>query len=414
MRLFKTLLGSSVFLMSRTYNFLGRKCNCLNVTDFYIAIRSSELNFSIMKAIAITPGKGNVELIDVEEPVLGSPGEIKLEVLEVGICGTDREEVEGGRADPPAGENRLIIGHEMLGRVVDAGNGSGKFKNGDYAMFMVRRPCGHCGPCNRGRSDLCMTGDYLERGIKGLHGFQSEYVVDREEYLIHVPQNIAGLGVLTEPMSVVVKAIDEAVSLQASRLPKADETTWLKGRRALVAGLGPIGLLAAFVLKLRGAEVSGLDIVEESSPRAAILKEIGGEYINGKSIRTDKIDDRYGSMDFIFEATGIAELGFNLMDALGLNGMYVLTGIPSGERPVSIQGSVLMRNLVLMNQVILGSVNAAKKHYEEAASELSKLKARFGASIEKLITERVKYTDYKKAFEINSPDEIKTVIEWGR
>lgn len=367
-----------------------------------------------MKAIAITPGKGNVELINVAEPVIGAPGEIKLEVMEVGICGTDREEVEGGRADPPTNEDRLIIGHEMISRVVDTGTGSGKFKKGDYALFMVRRPCGHCGPCNLGRSDLCMTGDYLERGIKGLHGYQSEYVVDREEYLIRVPENISGLGVLTEPMSVVVKAIDEAVLLQASRLPKADEETWLKGKRTLVAGLGPIGLLAAFVLKLRGAEVSGLDIVDESSPRAAILKEIGGEYINGKSIKTDKIDDRYGSMDFIFEATGIAELGFNLMDALGLNGMYVLTGIPSGERPVSIQGSVLMRNLVLKNQVMLGSVNAAKKHYEEAVSELVKLKAKFGASIEKLITERVKYTDFTRAFEINSPDEIKTVIEWRK
>lgn len=367
-----------------------------------------------MKAIAIVPGKGDVSLITVEEPVISSPDEVKLEVLEVGICGTDREEVEGGRADPPAGENRLIIGHEMLGRVVDTGNKPRKVKVGDYALFMVRRPCNHCGPCHQERSDMCSTGDYTERGIKGRHGFQAQYVVDNEEFLIPVNESVADIGVLTEPMSVVVKAIDESVALQMARMPGNDIANWLRGKRALVAGLGPIGLLASFLLKLRGAEVFGLDVVDESSPRASILKKMGGEYINGKSVKTTSIDEKFGNMDFIFEATGIANLEFELMDALGMNGLYVLTGIPSGERPVRIAGNLLMRQMVLQNQMMLGSVNASKKHYTDAVTELMNIKAKFGDSIKELITERVNYVDFKKAFSSNSTDEIKTVIEWKK
>jgi threonine dehydrogenase-like Zn-dependent dehydrogenase len=367
-----------------------------------------------MKAIAITPGKGNVELITVQEPVISAPDEVKMEVLEVGICGTDREEVEGGRADAPAGENRLIIGHEMLGRVVDAGSNRKKVKPGDYALFMVRRPCNHCGPCKAGRSDMCSSGDYTERGIRGRHGFQAQFVVDSEEYLIPVPSFLSDIAVLTEPMSVVVKAIDEAVALQSVRMPGVEIVNWLKGKRALVAGLGPVGLLAAFVLKLRGAELFGLDIVDESSPRASILREIGGEYINGKNVKTEHLDDNYGRMDFVIEATGIAELEFNLMDALGINGLYVITGIPSGESKVSIPGSILMRKMVLMNQVMLGSVNASRKHYLDSVGELMKIKARYESQIKKVITERVNYTDFKRAFSINSPDEIKTVIEWKK
>lgn len=365
-----------------------------------------------MKAIAITPGKGDVRLIDIEEPVIKTPDDVKLQVIEVGICGTDREEVEGGRADAPAGEKELIIGHEMLGRVVETGSAVKKVKNGDYALFMVRRPCNHCDPCHNERSDMCYTGDYTERGIKGKHGFQAEYVVDKESFLIPVPDEISDIGVLTEPMSVVIKAIEESLLLQASRIPALDSSTWLRGKKALIAGIGPIGLLAAFSLKLRGANIFGLDIVDESSPRPSILKEIEGEYINGNKVNAVDIDDKYGKMDFIFEATGIAKLEFQLMDALGQNGIYVLTGIPSGERPVSILGSMLMRNMVLMNHVMMGSVNAGLKHYFDGVEDLVKSKKRWSQTIKKIITEKVNFTDFRNALTNHTPDEIKTVIKW--
>jgi threonine dehydrogenase-like Zn-dependent dehydrogenase len=366
-----------------------------------------------MKAIAIIPGKGAVHLADFEEPQVKEPNEVKLKVIEVGICGTDREEVAGGRADAPAGEKELIIGHEMLGKVVETGSSVRTVKKGDYAVFMVRRPCNKCPMCHKGRSDMCLTGDYTERGIKGRHGFQSEFVVDSEEFIIPVPSAISDIGVLTEPMSVVEKAIDESFILQSSRLPGISSDNWLKGRKALVAGIGPIGLLACFILKLRGAEIYGLDIVDESSPRPGILKEIGGKYINGKMLNTDKIDDTFGGMDFILEATGIAKLEFQLLDALGLNGIYVLTGIPSGERPITLLGSDLMRQMVLQNQIMFGSVNAAMKHYRDAVADLEKIKSKWEKSISRIITEKVFVNKFTDVLLEHSPEEIKTVISWS-
>jgi threonine dehydrogenase-like Zn-dependent dehydrogenase len=367
-----------------------------------------------MKAIAITPGKGNAHIMDIVEPVIKSEHDVKIEVLEVGICGTDREEASGGRADPPEGQNELVIGHEMVGRVVETGKAVTRVKKDDYALFMVRRPCGHCLFCTNGRSDMCLSGDYKERGIKGLQGFQSEYAVDLEDYVIPVPAEISDIAVLTEPMSVVVKAIEESLHLQSARFSGIYSHDWLNGKKVLIAGLGSVGLLAAFVVKLRGAEIYGLDIVDESSIRPSILKEIGGTYINGKGMGTEVIDTKYGEMDFIVEATGIAKLELDLIDALGINGIYVLIGIPFGDRPVTVSGAELMKQMVLKNQILLGSVNAGHNHYLQAVDELVKIKKSFGRTISRMITERVPYERFNEVLALHSPDEIKTIVEWKK
>ncbi|WP_017732872.1 glucose 1-dehydrogenase [Nafulsella turpanensis] len=366
-----------------------------------------------MKAIAIEPGTTNTRLIDSAEPSLSSPYEVKVRMLEVGICGTDREEALGGRADPPEHSRHLIIGHEMFGQVLEVGSEVSKVKEGDFAVFTVRRGCNECVPCQNGRSDMCRTGRYKERGIKELHGFETEYVVDHEDYIVKVPVSIRSVGVLTEPMSVAAKAIDEALTLQAARLPEAKYEDWLKGKKALVAGVGAIGLLAAFALRLRGAEVVGLDIVDEDSRRPQILQQIGGSYIDGRQIKTTDIDEQYGEFDFIFEATGVASLSFELIDVLGRNGIYVMTGIPGGDRPVCFQGADTMKQMVLKNQIILGSVNASTRHFAMAISDLEKSKNKYGNLIDSLITTRVSYNDFMDALSLRSEEDIKTVIEWG-
>lgn len=365
-----------------------------------------------MKALAITPGKGDLRLIEIEEPAVTDKKDVKVEILQTGICGTDRAEVNGGRADAPDEENKLVIGHEMFGRVVETGRDVKSVKPGDYAVFTVRRPCSICLPCNLQRSDMCSTGLYSERGIKGLHGYQCQFVVDKEEYIIKVPEEIKSIGVLTEPMSVAEKAIDEAIALQLKRLPGFDAEDWFKSSRVLVAGIGSVGLLAAFILGLKGAEVYGLDIVDENSPRPSILKEMGGKYINGKDVSAENIDDICGEMDMIFEAAGVAKLEFQLIDALGINGIYMLTGIPEDSHPVSISGDELIRQVVLKNQILLGSVNASRRHYEMAVNDLKEAGRKWKGLIEKMITEKVPLEEYKRAFENSSPDEIKTVVEW--
>jgi len=248
-----------------------------------------------MKAIAIIPSTRTVRLVDRPEPSINAPDQVKVRILRVGICGTDREEAGGGRALAPSGQSDLVIGHEMFGQVVAAGQAVTRVQPGDYAVFTVRRGCGKCLPCAINRSDMCRTGDYRERGIWGLDGYQAEYVIDQEQYLVHVPQDLEPIGVLAEPLSVAEKAIDEAVHLQFARLADAASTPdWLQDRRCLVAGLGPIGLLAALALRLRGADAYGLDVVDANTVRPQWLAKIGGQYIDARQVPPDKIDDALG------------------------------------------------------------------------------------------------------------------------
>lgn len=366
-----------------------------------------------MKAITIIPGTTTVELKDREEPTIVTPDEIKIQMRRVGICGTDREVVAGGRSLAPDGRNELIIGHEMFGQVVEVGKGVTRVKPGDFAVFTDRRGCGECIPCGMNRSDMCNTGKFHERGIWGLDGFQTEYVVDKEQYVVCVPAELEPVGVLTEPLSVAEKAIDEAIRVQIARLPDAQTTPdWLFERRCLVAGLGPIGLLAAVALSLRGAEVYGLDIVEPNSARPEWLEHIGGKYIDGRQVPVDRIDKSIGSMDLIFDATGVPKLEFNLLDALAYNGVYVVTGIPGGDRPLEIPGAELMRQLVLKNQLLLGSVNNPRAYFQMAVDDLSMAQLRWGDHIKKLITNRYPYTEFVKPLTQHEADEIKVVLEW--
>jgi threonine dehydrogenase-like Zn-dependent dehydrogenase len=367
-----------------------------------------------MKAIAVIPGSTTMRLVDRPEPQVAAPDDVKVKMLRVGICGTDREEAAGGRALGPDGQQDLVIGHEMFGQVVAVGAAVARVKPGDYAVFTVRRGCGRCLPCLMNRPDMCNTGGYRERGIWGLDGYQAEYAADKERYVVKVPPELEPVGVLAEPLSVAEKAIDEAVRIQTARLPDAGATPdWLNDRRCLVAGLGPIGLLAAMALRRRGADVYGLDVVDAATARPQWLAAIGGHYVDGRQVVADKLDSVIGPVEVIIEATGVAALEFNLLDALGRNGVYVLTGIPGGSRPIDIPGADLIRRLVLDNQAMVGSVNASRDHFQMAVDDLAYARLHWGDLTTRLISHRHAYTDFAAALTSHPADEIKSVVEWG-
>lgn len=358
-----------------------------------------------MKALVLEPHTTNLQIQERPEPHIQQADEIKVQVLQVGICGTDREEASGGRADPPLGKKELIIGHEMIGRVIEIGKSVRSVKAGDLVVISVRRGCGACSPCQMNRSDLCLTGNYTERGIKGKNGFQCEFVVDQEAFAIKVDPSIAHIGVLAEPMSVVQKAIEEAGLIQTKRLPYlTNPPLWLQNRPVLVAGLGPIGLLTAIVLRLRGAKVFGLDIVDPQSPRAQILNAIGGTYLTQPD----------HSFDLILDAAGIAKLDFDLTASLAINGIFVLTGVPGDQRLIDIDGARLMRQMVLKNQVMVGSVNESLHHFESGLQDLQLAEKTWPGVAERLITQRVSYSEFQKVMNHHTPDEIKVVIEWAK
>jgi len=367
-----------------------------------------------MKALALTPGTTDLKLIDRDVPQISTPTQIIMKIIEVGICGTDREEAAGGRADAPTGKTELIIGHEMFGQVTQIGANVKSAKVGDYGVFMVRRPCGKCSACAARRSDMCLTGEYTERGIKMADGFQQEFVIDDEAYFVKVPQNIKHLGVLTEPTSVGAKAIDEAVRIQAARVPGSEIKNYLQNKKALVVGLGPIGLLGVLILRLKGATVYGMDIQDETTIRPTVLKSMGGTYIDGRTVKSTDIDDKFGEFDFIFEATGVAQLEFDLIDALGINGVYVLTGIPAGNRPITMDAGGLMQQIVLKNQVLVGSVNASYQHYEESVTYLANGFKNYPDVMDKIITDRHDYTAFADALANHTSNEIKSVLTWSK
>ncbi len=366
-----------------------------------------------MKAIAIVPGTAGAKIVERPEPNVTAPGDVKVRIVRVGICGTDREELSGGRAQAPEGQKELVIGHEMFGQVVAVGSAVTRVKVGDFAVFTVRRGCGACAPCRMGRADMCQTGNYRERGIKGLDGYQTEFAVDGEQYIVHLPPDLQNLGVLLEPLSIVEKAIDEILRVQGVRDPEAAiHPDWLYGRHCLVAGLGPVGLLAAMALRLRGAEVYGLDVVDASTARPSWLAGIGGHYVDGRQVPPDQVAAKVGLMDLIVDASGIPTLEFNLLDALAVNGAYVLTGIPGASRPIEIPGAELVRELVLDNQVMLGSVNAARGHFQIGADDLAAAHLRWGAHMDGLITQRYTPGEFVGSPDQHAPDSIKQIVEW--
>jgi threonine dehydrogenase-like Zn-dependent dehydrogenase len=366
-----------------------------------------------LRVITLNPKDRKISLAQRPEPGLTSDEDVKIKVLKVGICGTDREAVEYGNAEPPEGRDELVIGHEMIGRVVETGAKVGSLRPGDYAVLTVRRGCRECLPCSLHRSDMCKTGRFKERGIKGLDGFQAEYVTDREGFAIRVPPELGELGVLIEPLSVIEKAIEQVIRLQYARLPDTSlDPSWLCRKKCLVAGIGAIGLLSALVLALQGAELYGLDIVDAGSAKSKWLEEIGGSYIDGREIPAEKIHEAIGPMDVVIEASGVPSLGFALLDTLDYNGAYIILGVPGGDERLNVRAADLMRDMVLKNQLVIGSVNAAAGHFRMAIDDLLKATLLWKGHVSRLITHRRPCTEIKGMFDPGE-DELKTVIEWA-
>jgi threonine dehydrogenase-like Zn-dependent dehydrogenase len=302
----------------------------------------------------------------------------------------------------------------MLCRVVEAGPSVQRVRKGDLAVMTVRRGCGRCLSCAMQRPDMCSTGLYRERGIWGLDGFQTERVTDHEDYIVRVPGELGLTAVLAEPTSVIEKAIHEAVRVQMARLPGAPaHLDWLYGRRCLVAGLGPVGLLSSMVLRLHGAEVYGLDIVDEATSRPQWLEKIGGHYLDGRKIPADKIVSATGGfMELIVDCAGVPRLIFDLLTVLAPSGIYSLAGIPHSTHPLQIQAAELLSRMVLSNQVMLGSVNAARDHFQMAVDDLLHARLQWGDHIDKLITHQYGVEEFQTAFTTHPADEIKAIVQW--
>jgi len=344
-----------------------------------------------MKALTVQPGvAGSAALTDVPEPALDD-GAVLVQTLAIGVCGTDAEIVEGLYGEAPSGEDRLVIGHESLGKVLEA-PASSAVQPGDHVVGIVRRPDPEpCPACAVGEWDMCRNGRYTERGIKGRHGYCSERYRIEPAYAVKVDPSLGLLGVLLEPASVVAKAwthIDTIASRAAYR-PK----------RALVTGAGPIGLLAALLGVQRGLQVRVVDIVT-SGPKPALVEALGASYHAGEVAALAR------DADIVIECTGVGQVVFDVMANNAPGATVCLTGV-SSSRALQVDMGALNRSMVLDNDVVFGSVNANRTHYGAAAAALADADRDWLAG---LITRREPLDQWRRALN-KGADDIKVVLE---
>ena len=312
-----------------------------------------------MRALAVFPSRRELRIIDVPPPALKNDRDVLVRVREVGICGTDREIASFHYGFTPPGSDALVLGHEALGEVIDVGPAVQTLKPGDLVAITVRRPCldEACPACRAERQDFCVTGRYRERGIREADGFMTELIVDEERYLVRVPPMLAKVGVLIEPLTVAAKGSIELGTI-LRRFP------WEPmGVRALVLGAGPSGLLAAMMLEARHIQCWVYSREPNDSPRAELVRAFGGQYVSADDTPLSELAS-IGPFDLVFEAVGNAKVAFAALDALAPNGVCILCGIPGGQSPFEIDLNGIMRNIVLNNQMIFGTVNASRSTFE--------------------------------------------------
>lgn len=348
-----------------------------------------------MRAVAIFPGDKQIRVIDnLPVPSLTSSRDVKVRVLEVGVCGTDKDICAFNYGQPPAGCDYLIPGHEMLAEVIEVGSKVSRLSVGDLAYLMVRRPCKdvNCIGCQTNHQDFCSTGQYTERGIKEAHGYLTEVVVDDEAFFTPIPNHLREVGVLVDPITIVMKALQEVDIIQ-QRLPDFSRHNGAKKHRALVIGAGAVGLTGAMSIVKRGYETFVYS-AGTTAEKEQIVQEIGATYLPAEHFTVEQLINKLGEVDFVYEAAGASQLAFELMSILAKNGIFAFTGIPGRKALVEVDLTEICRNLVLKNQVVFGSVNASMQNCEAAVADLNEFMSLWPKTVPRLISGRFSLEDY--------------------
>ena len=348
-----------------------------------------------MKAVAVFPGKRNtVHLAEMPKPSVDEVPNgrgVLVKVLCVGVDGTDKEINAADYGNAPQGSDFLVIGHESFGQVEAVGSNVVEVKPGDYVVATVRRP-GSSIYDLIGTNDMTTDDIYFERGINLRHGYMSEYYVDDAEFIVKIPQGLKKVGVLLEPTTVVEKGIAQAYEIQR-RL-----RVW-RPRRAAVMGAGTIGLLATLVLRLRGLQVTTFGLNPKPYLNSDLIEAIGATYQSTKDMSILEGATKYGPFDIIFEATGFSPVVFESMQALGKNGVLVLSSVTGGDRKIEVPADRINLDFVLGNKVMVGTVNANREYFEMGVKDMAQAEAEYPGWLHRLLTHPVKGLDnYQELF----------------
>ncbi len=349
-----------------------------------------------MKAIAVFPKQpGSVHLADLPRPhvedIPGGRG-VLVRVLRVGVDGTDKEINAGEYGAPPPGFDFLVVGHESFGRVEAVGPNVTGLRPGDYVVATVRRP-GMSLYDTIGTYDMTTDDTYFERGINLRHGYLTEHYVEDPEYLVPVPAGLKEVGVLMEPLTVVEKGVHQAYEIQR-RLK-----VW-RPLQAYVLGAGTIGLLATLVLRLRGLEVTTFGRTPRPYLNSDLIEALGARYVTTQDVSILETARKDGGPDLIFEATGSSPLVFEGMEALGKNGVLVLSSVTGGDRMIQVPADRINLGFVLGNKVALGTVNANREYFEMGVKDMAHAESHYAGWLARLLTHPVRgLENYEKLFE---------------
>jgi threonine dehydrogenase-like Zn-dependent dehydrogenase len=340
-----------------------------------------------MLALVTSPGIADSTHIAQVPDMQARPGQVPIRVLEVGVCGTDREISEGLFGTPPEDDSTLVLGHELLGLVERDGEG---FARGDLVTATVRRSCTHCLACAEGSPDSCLTGDYSERGITRLHGFAREVVAEDAAQVIAIPRSLGRLGVLAEPTSVCARAIRHARTI-GGRQPWEPE-------RALVIGAGAIGMLSTYLLRLSGFDVWTIAREPGNDPRGALVSASGARYLSTTELPLSALREEVGGFDLVVEATGNAQVMADSIGLLRRSGVACLLGLDPRVQTVELPGRVIGFDVMLENRVVFGSVNAHRQDWLAGVTALDQARERWPEALEELVGLRVPLDRFADAF----------------
>jgi threonine dehydrogenase-like Zn-dependent dehydrogenase len=352
-----------------------------------------------VRALVASPGAGGSARVADLPIVRAGADELLIRALEVGVCGTDREISAGLFGVAPPGRDQLVLGHEFLGLVERDGHG---FAKGDLVTATVRRSCGRCAACLAGSPDSCDTGDYLERGITALDGFASEVVVEHPAHVVPVPASLGRLGVLAEPASICARGLRHAEAIGA-RQPWSPTQT-------LVLGTGAIGMLASFLLRLRGDEVWTAGQPPPGSDKAQLIDAIGARYVCTASASPPALAADVGGFDLVVEATGDAQVMIETLGLLRRNGVACLLGIDPREGRVALNGQIIGVDVVLQNRAVFGSVNAARVDWTSAIDQLDRARMRWPEALDACVGLRVPLDRFDEAFAFGG---VKATLQLG-
>jgi threonine dehydrogenase-like Zn-dependent dehydrogenase len=367
-----------------------------------------------LRCLGTVAGTHRLEILHRPEPPLPGAGQVLIEMVECGVCGTDRHILAGSFRRPAPGQTDLVMGHEPLGRVLAIGPGVSHLGEGDYVAATNQRSCGRCAACVAGEVDLCLTAAGTGRGVGGLDGFLQPRLLDDADFCVRVPAALAPVAVLTEPLAVNEKWIQQVRQVQRRlwRSPWTDQAEapdWAAGLRFAVGGAGPIGLLAAVALRCHGATVEVLDRAPATGTKAALARAIGATYRCTADLDLASLADVLGHVDCAVEASGSAELCLALWRALGHNGAFVVVGGPGGPQapipPRELFGRAIGRNLAL-----IGTVASNPRHFALAVEDLALAERCFPGALAALITARWDFDHADQAVAPGGPDDIKRVI----